>query len=357
MNKLIYLILFLLLTALPLCAGDGIAPTRDLSVVSFPDIHGHWAQKYFEAMATVGLARGNKGTDFFSPESYITREEAAILFLTAAGIVPPLTEKSSFQDVYAKYWAAPYIEEAVRRGYISGYQKDAFLPKAIINRTEGVLMAANFAGIKASYLAKSVAPDLPLGYWANKYLFAAYQKNFFPPDWNLKKGFYPLKPITRAEMYYMLSRARPVRDKIEEVLGREWFNTDELYLPELGEDPKKDNSVQEDRSAASAPKEAFSCEPSEVKPGEYVWVKINSKKIENIAKVRFVKVDLSPIGRMSENIALDDGRWGDQTARDGIYTLKAKIFSSAIKGKKALPIQVMDENKRLWQGRVILTII
>ena len=69
---------------------------------TFPDISNHWAKRYIEAMATLGLLKGAKGSDYFWPDGYITREEAAIFFLTARNIIPPLVKTSSFKDIFPK---------------------------------------------------------------------------------------------------------------------------------------------------------------------------------------------------------------------------------------------------------------
>jgi len=121
MRKLNLIFFFLTLT---LC----LAKATTLNVITFPDIQGHWAQNRIEALAALGLIQGYRGTDFFRPDDNLTREDVAIMFLKASKIIPKKVDKSTFEDIYPNYWATPYIEEATKRKFISGYENNYFFP-------------------------------------------------------------------------------------------------------------------------------------------------------------------------------------------------------------------------------------
>ncbi|MFC1478848.1 S-layer homology domain-containing protein [Candidatus Margulisiibacteriota bacterium] len=342
-----------------LCLAVSAYPAK-ISIKTFPDIKGHWAQEYIEAMTTLGLLKGMRGTDFFWPDQYITREEVAVMFLTAAEVVPPMVEKCTFRDIFTKYWAAPYIEEAARQGYVGGYQYDRFAPRGIVNRTEGILMAINFSGIDSDVEARSIAPDLPEGYWANRYLTAAFTQRFLPLTWNLQKGFFPLKAMTRAEMAYLLARSQIVRDKIEVIFGNQCFSADEPYLVNTKLHIKKYKTLASDKNEsilANNRENVFECTPARIEPGNSVVIKMHTNRLLTVQTIDSIIVDLSPIGRMEDTILLDDGVWEDKKLKDGIYTIKVKISKGTAKGIKVLPVYITDINNNIVEGEVVLTIL
>ncbi|MFH1429300.1 MAG: S-layer homology domain-containing protein [Candidatus Margulisiibacteriota bacterium] len=350
---------YLLVCVIYLCLAVS-AFSANVTIKTFPDIQGHWAQKHIEAMTTLGLLKGMHGTDFFWPDQYITREEVAVMFLTASEVIPPIVEKCTFRDIFPKYWAAPYIEEAARLGYVGGYQYDRFAPRGIVNRTEGVLMAINFAGINSDITARSIAPDLPEGYWANRYLTAAFTQRFLPLTWDMQKGFFPLKSMTRAEMAYLLARSQTVRDKIEVVFGKKWFSSNEPYLNNTKEHVKRYRvlaSKKEDAILANNQESVFECSPAQAEPGNTVTINMYTNRLLTVQEINTITIDLSPVGRMENTILLDDGMWEDKQQSDGVYTIKVKISKGTSKGITVLPVYITDKNNNMVEGEVVLTIL
>jgi len=334
--------------------------TEDRTVLylkTFPDIKEHWAKNYIELMATLDLLDGLKGTNLFFPDSYLTREDASVMLLKAARIKPLPICKTSFTDVHPMYWAAPYIEEAVNRNFSSGYQDNKFMPKGMVTRTEGILMAANFAGIKAIEDTRSRSPDLKKNYWANRYLNAAFEKKYFPKTWDLTKDFNPLRSITRAEMAYLLARSQLIRDQIENMIVEDIFSEEEPYIVDQNNEK---NSVAENivKYKEKSPKNICYICPSTLKKNEYFNIKINVDKfIQDVNPNVSVLVDLSLIGRLKNTFLLDDGKWYDEIAGDGIFTIRVKVAPSIDIGKKIMKTVIIDGDDNVVEDEIVLTII
>lgn len=327
------------------------ATTPDLK--TFPDIQGHWAKNRIEALAALGLIQGYRGTDFFRPDDNLTREDVAIMFLKASKIIPKKVDKSTFEDIYPNYWATPYIEEAAKRKFISGYENNYFFPRGIINRTEGVLMASNFAKVKASNSIRRIAPDLSEGYWANRYLTAAADSKILPPFWNLTKGFSPLKPLTRAEMIYMLTRSNTIRKQIEATFGPKWFTADE---PTIKESIVKKSVSKESETASNQQETFFDAIPSVINSGESVVLSVFTNRLLIPKAVQSVVIDLSPLGRLPKTFVLDDGHWADQVAGDGVYTIKVLVAKATMSGIKVCPVYITDIDGNVVEGEMTVTI-
>ncbi len=82
-----------------------------------------------DVMAATGLMTGDGGTAW-NPTGTFTREQAArvVASMLSANAGKFTVTTSSFSDVAASRWSAPYIEFAVSRGVISGYGNGKFGP-------------------------------------------------------------------------------------------------------------------------------------------------------------------------------------------------------------------------------------
>ncbi len=104
--------------------------------------------------------------------------------------------KVPFSDI-AKHWAKSYIEQAVVKGYVSGYENGTFQPDRGISRAEFATMLMKATGTVVD--ASSASP------WYTPYAKAAaesgaYANGDFPANgWD--------KPMTRLEMARMAVRA------------------------------------------------------------------------------------------------------------------------------------------------------
>lgn len=65
-----------------------------------------------------------------------------------AGIDTAMYEDVSFNDVQAGQWYTPYVEWAVQKGIVSGYDADTFGPDDIITTEQAVTILYRYAQLK-----------------------------------------------------------------------------------------------------------------------------------------------------------------------------------------------------------------
>jgi len=192
---------------------------RILRIASFSAVPPeYWAKEPIEALASLGIIGGfPDGT--FRPDKTIDRAELATLLVRATGVeVPPVKDKV-FKDVGSGHWAAKYIKVGVERGIVLGYRDQTFRPTNSLNRAEGLMMIARFAGLRGpEIMRENPFPDLSTSHWAAKMVFAAKEEGIL--SYLAGKSFEPDKALTRAEAAEMLSRTKFSSDKIKEL--KDW---------------------------------------------------------------------------------------------------------------------------------------
>src|SRR5450830_427179 len=118
---------------------------------SYPDVSAtHWSSGNIQIMKDEGIMIGDvSGT--FRPDAFITRAEAATVFLRMLKVAPfsNLTV-SSFKDVPATHWALGYIESMQKYGLITGYPDGTYKPDAHILRSEFTAIADRALGREIS---------------------------------------------------------------------------------------------------------------------------------------------------------------------------------------------------------------
>ena len=150
------------------------APTK----TTFPDVPVNvWYAGYVSYLARYGIAVGY--TDgLFHGEEPITRAEftaMAVRFFDAYGNGDPaiMEEYGGFWDVSPGHWAAGYIEDAARYGWVVGYGDGTFQADDEITRAEVVTIVNRLLGREADqeYIADHprglvLFPDVSKSYWA-----------------------------------------------------------------------------------------------------------------------------------------------------------------------------------------------
>lgn len=90
---------------------------------AFPDIDGHWAQSYVEALAKKGIVAG-MGDGLFHPNQPVTTAQFVTMVMRCGvGIIPPTDT----------HWASGYIKEAYDRDIVIGNDLDT-LDSPLIRR-------------------------------------------------------------------------------------------------------------------------------------------------------------------------------------------------------------------------------
>lgn len=150
------------------------APTK----TTFPDVPTNaWYAGYVSYLARYGIAVGY--TDgLFHGEEPITRAEftaMAVRFFDAYGDGDPaiMEEYGGFWDVSPGHWAAGYIADAARYGWVVGYGDGTFHADDEITRAEVVTIVNRLLGREADqeYIADHprglvLFPDVSKNYWA-----------------------------------------------------------------------------------------------------------------------------------------------------------------------------------------------
>lgn len=150
------------------------APTK----TTFPDVPTNaWYAGYVSYLARYGIAVGY--TDgLFHGEEPITRAEftaMAVRFFDAYGDGDPaiMENYGGFWDVSPGHWAAGYIEDAARYGWVVGYGNGTFQADDEITRAEVVTIVNRLLGREADqeYIADNprgliLFPDVSKDYWA-----------------------------------------------------------------------------------------------------------------------------------------------------------------------------------------------
>lgn len=75
-----------------------------------------------------------------------------------------------FHDVKDSHWAGPHIEEAVKRGYVTGYPDGTFRPGNPITRAEFASILAKATKLEERRASQDVFADVPAGNWAKPYI-------------------------------------------------------------------------------------------------------------------------------------------------------------------------------------------
>ena len=150
------------------------APTKN----TFPDVPTDaWYAGYVSYLARYGIAVGYTDGLFHGDEP-ITRAEftaMAVRFFDTYGDGDPaiMEEYGGFWDVSPGHWAAGYIEDAARYGWVVGYGDGTFQADDEITRAEVVTIVNRLLGREADqeYIADHprglvLFPDVSKSYWA-----------------------------------------------------------------------------------------------------------------------------------------------------------------------------------------------
>lgn len=112
------------------------------------DIDGHWAELSIQEAVKRGIVTGY-GDDTFRPERSVTRAEFASMLARALGLQGDPAAQSAFADAdRIPSWAAASIGAMVKAGIIKGYDDGTFRADRQIDRAEMTVMLARALGLK-----------------------------------------------------------------------------------------------------------------------------------------------------------------------------------------------------------------
>ncbi len=112
---------------------------------SFTDVEeSHWAYESIIGLAETGAVSG-RGDGSFGPELDVTREEFVKMAVVALGITVDGAKDTSYTDVNASAWYAPYLSAAEKAGIISGIGEGKFGVGRTITRQEAAAILYRIA--------------------------------------------------------------------------------------------------------------------------------------------------------------------------------------------------------------------
>ncbi len=185
--------------------GTGRVTLAQGAVKTFPDVvEGSWYYEYVMRCAAAGIVEGYPdGT--FRPNASMTRAEAAVIAVNAAGI--DVSEYEDAETVFSDVsgWATKWIAAAYANGLVVGKGDGIFDPEADITREEFVTMLEAAVGINADNYADIACVFPDVSGWSTKYVVAAYENNLTV---GYEDGTFGLgRSIDRAEAAVILNAA------------------------------------------------------------------------------------------------------------------------------------------------------
>ncbi|AKG20529.1 S-layer homology domain-containing protein [Calothrix sp. 336/3] len=180
-------------------------PTVTVST-TMPDMMGHWATAFVEALVSQGFLTGMPDGSF-APESAINRAQyAAVIAKTFQ--IPEKNKISNFTDIKPDFWAAKAIYKAAAMGFISGFPDGSFRPgqnltriQAIVSLVNGLQWRGGNQNLLTMYGDRSQIPS-----YAYEAVAIATEKLLitnYPQTDHLQ----PLRDITRAEVAALIYQA------------------------------------------------------------------------------------------------------------------------------------------------------
>lgn len=123
--------------------------TIGTSVMAYSDVEeGTYVSEAVTVLSNLDILNGYEdGT--FKPEATITRAEMAKIICEALGYYSMGSDKTPFDDVEPKHWAAGYINTAAGLGIINGYGDGKFGPEDTVTYEQAVKMVVCALGYEA----------------------------------------------------------------------------------------------------------------------------------------------------------------------------------------------------------------
>ena len=172
----------------------------------------HWAKlNMLDLVAKKILAGYTDGT--IKPDAQITRAEMSVIIVKAVGLSPAGTPNLKFKDNKdIGSWASGYIQTAVDKGIIVGYEDNTFRPSNKLTREEMVVMI-----MKAYAYKESTKTDLgfsdkkDVASWSMGYVAISVELGFVKgyPD----NSFKPKNNVTRAEASAVIANCMKEAEK------------------------------------------------------------------------------------------------------------------------------------------------
>ncbi|TAF12448.1 MAG: DUF1565 domain-containing protein, partial [Nostocales cyanobacterium] len=200
---------------------------------SFPDLDGHWAAEFIEALVKEEFISGfPDGT--FQPATPITRAQYAAL-ITKTFKLPPSNNLNRFTDIRPDFWAVKAIASAAEAGFLSGFPDGTFRPGQNITKVQAIVSIVNglkFTGSNPNGLI-IYGDRAQIPTYATNAVTIATQKlliiNYPQPEL-----LEPLREITRAEVAALIYQALVAKGQAE-VVASPYIVKPETEIPSFSD--------------------------------------------------------------------------------------------------------------------------
>ncbi|MEH2149009.1 S-layer homology domain-containing protein [Nostoc sp.] len=204
--------------ALPL-----VTPAKQKSIIpppiAFNDVpNNFWGRRFIDVLSSRSILKGFPDYSF-RPNQPVNRAEFAAILQKAFEQEPSKTA-IAFQDVPAKFWASPAIDQAINAGFLKGYPKKTFKPQQNISRVQVLVALVSGLNLKAPTSPNQIlsvykdAKDIPT-YAIGK--IAAATTNGLVVNYPNPQVLDPNKVASRAEVAAMIHQALVKRGKLEAI--------------------------------------------------------------------------------------------------------------------------------------------
>ncbi|MGF1937668.1 MAG: S-layer homology domain-containing protein [Nostoc sp. ChiQUE02] len=205
-------------SALPL-----VTPAKQKSIIpppiAFNDVpNNFWGRRFIDVLSSRSILKGFPDYSF-RPNQPVNRAEFAAILQKAFDQEPSKTA-IAFQDVPAKFWATPAIDQAISAKFLKGYPKKTFKPQQNISRVQVLVALVSGLDLKAPTSPNQIlsvykdAKDIPT-YAIGK--IAAATANALVVNYPNPQILAPNKVASRAEVAAMIHQALVKRGKLEAI--------------------------------------------------------------------------------------------------------------------------------------------
>ena len=193
-----------------------ISSYAQLAADTFLDISKNfWAAEAVGKLFEQGVVSGTRtagGLALFRPADSVNRAEAAKLSATAFGLAIPVRGRTSFSDVPADQWYAPFFSALQGAGVLQGYADGTARPAQVMTRAEALKIAFQSVGIEPASVSGRTFVDLGPQHWAAPYAELAQALDVIG-GYPIGEGdrfiaFRPEQAITRAEFAAVVARVQ-----------------------------------------------------------------------------------------------------------------------------------------------------
>lgn len=168
------------------------------------DYAGHWAESTIQTWLDNNYVSGYPDGSF-KPDEPITRAE----FITIVNKLLGFSETAniSFTDVTPNGWYYVEVQKAYKAGYISGVSESLFSPNSKLTREQAAVIISKILGLELNSENVQTFTDSNLiSDWAKDYVNAAALAEIIL-GYSEDNTFRPQNPITRAEAVVLLERS------------------------------------------------------------------------------------------------------------------------------------------------------